>query len=162
KVPAEKPRASAAIRRAASGASRPIPRAKRAIPSGIIRAKPRFTRWAVGRRAPPPSIRLTIVRASAGLCTTVATKTPHDRGPGPAPGGEGGRRGGGGGAAAERGGGGQPEGGGPPGEGRPRLDGVVIVAGVGLGCDGLVTVVGEEALEEEEGEQAGGHPGERG
>ena len=67
KVPAEKASATAVQPEAATGLTCCSPIANRATPNGIIRANPALTRWARRFETPEVNIKLTMVRASAGL-----------------------------------------------------------------------------------------------
>ena len=81
-VPAEN--ASAPAVHPGADPDRPCPARKKPHPAGIMRAKPKLTRRVDRRVDPPRSMSEVIVKASAGLCTSVAMNTPRPALPRPA------------------------------------------------------------------------------
>ena len=83
KVPAEKAKAPAVQAEAVLEWIPPMPRAKKAAPAGIMSPKPTLTSKADHRVDPARNMSDVIVKASAGLWTKVATKTPRPVFPNP-------------------------------------------------------------------------------
>ena len=83
KVPAEKAKAPAVQEEAVLEWIPPKPNAKKTAPAGIISPKPILTSKADQRVEPARNMSDVIVKASAGLCTRVAIKTPRPALPNP-------------------------------------------------------------------------------